>query len=412
MDITDEALTDYFEAVLPHLDERQRRLNVGAVAVMLGRGGKTKVSELTGMSRSTVTRGANEIEAGVEVTDRVRAEGAGDKPAIEKQPGLWDAIDKLVSPTTRGHPMSTLRWTLKSTYELSREVTDQGFEASAELVRRLLAQNGYSLQAPAKEAEGRTHPDRDGQFRYVADLSEAFITAGDPVISVDTKKKETLGNKSNGGIEYQPKGEPVRTDVHDFPDPVLGKAIPYGVYDVANNEGWVSVGDTADTSEFAVAAIAKWWDTLGKHKFPNAKRLLITADCGGSNGYRVRAWKWHLARLAQETGLEITVAHYPPGTSKWNRIEHRMFSFITINWRGRPLTNIRTVVELISATTTQKGLTIQAAYDAHVYPKGVKITDTCRAPLSLVMVVSLVVGTGFGRAAVLAVVGGGGRVWF
>ncbi|HMS49791.1 MAG TPA: ISAzo13 family transposase, partial [Candidatus Microthrix sp.] len=394
MDITDEALTDYFEAVLPHLDERQRRLNVGAVAVMLGRGGKTKVSELTGMSRSTVTRGANEIEAGVEVTDRVRAEGAGDKPAIEKQPGLWDAIDKLVSPTTRGHPMSTLRWTLKSTYELSREVTDQGFEASAELVRRLLAQNGYSLQAPAKEAEGRTHPDRDGQFRYVADLSEAFITAGDPVISVDTKKKETLGNKSNGGIEYQPKGEPVRTDVHDFPDPVLGKAIPYGVYDVANNEGWVSVGDTADTSEFAVAAIAKWWDTLGKHKFPNAKRLLITADCGGSNGYRVRAWKWHLARLAQETGLEITVAHYPPGTSKWNRIEHRMFSFITINWRGRPLTNIRTVVELISATTTQKGLTIQAAYDAHVYPKGVKITDTCRAPLSLVMVVSLVVGTG------------------
>ena len=412
MDITDEALTDYFEAVLPHLDERQRRLNVGAVAVMLGRGGKTKVSELTGMSRSTVTRGANEIEAGVEVTDRVRAEGAGDKPAIEKQPGLWDAIDKLVSPTTRGHPMSTLRWTLKSTYELSREVTDQGFEASAELVRRLLAQNGYSLQAPAKEAEGRTHPDRDGQFRYVADLSEAFITAGDPVISVDTKKKETLGNKSNGGIEYQPKGEPVRTDVHDFPDPVLGKAIPYGVYDVANNEGWVSVGDTADTSEFAVAAIAKWWDTLGKHKFPNAKRLLITADCGGSNGYRVRAWKWHLARLAQETGLEITVAHYPPGTSKWNRIEHRMFSFITINWRGRPLTTIRTVVELISATTTQKGLTIQAAYDAHVYPKGVKITDTCRAPLSLVMVVSLVVGTGFGRAAVLAVVGGGGRVWF
>ncbi|MBK7167459.1 MAG: ISAzo13 family transposase [Candidatus Microthrix sp.] len=376
MDITDEALTGYFEAVLPHLDERQRRLNVGAVAVMLGRGGKTKVSELTGMSRSKVTRGANEVEAGAEVTDRVRAEGAGDKPAVEKQPGLWDAIDNLVSPTTRGHPMSTLRWTLKSTYELSRQVTDQGFEASAELVRRLLAQNGYSLQAPAKEAEGRTHPDRDGQFRYVADLSEAFITAGDPVISVDTKKKETLGNKSNGGVEYQPQGEPVRTDVHDFPDPVLGKAIPYGVYDVANNEGWVSVGDTADTSEFAVAAIAKWWDTLGRHRFPNAKRLLITADCGGSNGYRVRAWKWHLAQLSADTGLEITVTHYPPGTSKWNKIEHRMFSFITINWRGRPLTNIRTVVELISATTTQKGLTIQAAYDAHVYPKGVKITDT------------------------------------
>jgi transposase len=281
VDITDEALTGYFEAVLPHLDERQRRLSVGAMAVMIGRGGRTKVANLTGMSRSTVTRGANEIENGVEVTDRVRAEGAGDKPAIEKQPGLWEAIDKLVGPTTRGHPMSTLRWTLKSTYELSREVKAQGFEASAELVRRLLAQNGYSLQAPAKQAEGSTHPDRDGQFHYLGELVDASIEAGDPVVSVDTKKKETLGNKSNGGTEYQPKGEPIETDVHDFPDPILGKAIPYGVYDVANNEGWVSVGDTADTSEFAVAAIGKWWDTLGKHKFPDATRLLITADCGG-----------------------------------------------------------------------------------------------------------------------------------
>ncbi len=376
MDVTDEALTAYFEAVLPHLDERQRRLNAGAMAIMLGRGGRTRVAESTGMSRSTVIKGANEIENGAEVTDRVRAEGAGDKPAVEKQPGLWEAIEKLVSPTTRGHPMSALLWTLKSTYELSREVKAQGFEASAELVRQLLAQHGYSLQAPSKQAEGTTHPDRDGQFRYLAELLDAFIGTGDPVISVDTKKKELLGNKSNGGTEYQPKGDPVRTDVHDFPDPALGKAIPYGVYDVTNNDGWVSVGDTADTSEFAVAAIAKWWDTLGKHKFPDAKRLLITADCGGSNGYRVRAWKWHLAQLAQRTGLEITVAHYPPGTSKWNKIEHRMFSFITINWRGRPLTNIRTVVKLISATTTQGGLTIQAAYDAHVYPKGVKITDT------------------------------------
>ena len=376
MDVTDEALTADFEAVLPHLDERQRRLNAGAMAIMLGRGGRTRVAESTGMSRSTVIKGANEIENGAEVTDRVRAEGAGDKPAVEKQPGLWEAIEKLVSPTTRGHPMSALLWTLKSTYELSREVKAQGFEASAELVRQLLAQHGYSLQAPSKQAEGTTHPDRDGQFRYLAELVDAFIGTGDPVISVDTKKKELLGNKSNGGTEYQPKGDPVRTDVHDFPDPALGKAIPYGVYDVTNNDGWVSVGDTADTSEFAVAAIAKWWDTLGKHKFPDAKRLLITADCGGSNGYRVRAWKWHLAQLAQRTGLEITVAHYPPGTSKWNKIEHRMFSFITINWRGRPLTNIRTVVKLISATTTQGGLTIQAAYDAHVYPKGVKITDT------------------------------------
>ena len=369
MDITDEALTSYFEAVLPHLDERQRRLNAGAIAIMLGRGGRTRVAQSAGMSRSTVIKGANEIVNGAEVTDRVRAEGAGDKPAVEKQPGLWEAIEKLVSPTTRGHPMSTLLWTLKSTYELSREVKAQGFEASAELVRQLLAQHGYSLQAPSKQAEGKMHPDRDGQFRYVAELVDAFMSTGDPVVSVDTKKKELLGNKSNGGTEYQPKGDPVRTDVHDFPDPALGKAIPYGVYDVTNNDGWVSVGDTADTSEFAIAAIGKWWDTLGKHRFPDATRLLITADCGGSNGYRVRAWKWHLAQLAQRTGLEITVAHYPPGTSKWNKIEHRMFSFITINWRGRPLTNIRTVVKLISATTTQGGLTIQAAYDAHVYPK-------------------------------------------
>jgi transposase len=375
VEITDEALKDCLGAVLPHLDERQRRLCAGAVAEMVGRGGRTKVAKLTGMSRSTVIKGANEIVAGAEVSDRVREEGAGDKPAIEKQPGLWEAIEELVSPTTRGHPMSALRWTLKSTYELSREVKAQGFVASAELVRRLLAQNGYSLQAPSKQAEGSTNPDRDGQFHYLGGLVDAFLDSGDPVLSVDTKKKELLGNKSNGGTEYQPKGEPVRTDVHDFPDPALGKAIPYGVYDVANNEGWVSVGDTADTSEFAVAAIEKWWDTLGKHKFPNATRLLITADCGGSNGYRVRAWKWHLARLAERTGLDITVCHYPPGTSKWNKIEHRMFSFITINWRGRPLTNIRTVVELISATTTQGGLTIQAAYDAHVYPKGVKITD-------------------------------------
>ena len=336
MDITDEALTSYFEAVLPHLDERQRRLNAGAIAIMLGRGGRTRVAQSAGMSRSTVIKGANEIVNGAEVTDRVRAEGAGDKPAVEKQPGLWEAIEKLVSPTTRGHPMSTLLWTLKSTYELSREVKAQGFEASAELVRQLLAQHGYSLQAPSKQAEGKMHPDRDGQFRYVAELVDAFMSTGDPVVSVDTKKKELLGNKSNGGTEYQPKGDPVRTDVHDFPDPALGKAIPYGVYDVTNNDGWVSVGDTADTSEFAIAAIGKWWDTLGKHRFPDATRLLITADCGGSNGYRVRAWKWHLA---------------------------------TINWRGRPLTNIRTVVKFISATTTQGGLTIQAAYDAHVYPK-------------------------------------------
>jgi hypothetical protein len=241
----------------------------------------------------------------------------------------------------------------------------------------MLHQLGYSLQAPSKQNEGTTHPDRDGQFQYLNGLVGERLAANEPVISVDTKKKELIGNFSNGGREWHPEGEPTRTNVHDFPDAALGehtKAIPYGVYDVANNEGWVNVGDTADTARFAVASIRRWWDTLGKARFPNATRLLITADAGGSNGYRVRAWKWHLAKFAAETGLEVTVVHYPPGTSKWNKIEHRLFSFISINWRGKPLTDMRTIVELIAATTTQTGLTVQAGYDSGGYPIGEKIT--------------------------------------
>ena len=330
------------------------------------------------MSSHTVWKAAKEVRSGVEPSDRVRAPGAGDKPAIDKQPGLLEALDELVHPETRGTPMSGLRWTLKSTYELARELTGQGFKVSAELVRRLLHQMGYSLQAPAKEAEGTTHPDRDGQFRYLNDLVGDRLTAGEPVISVDTKKKELIGSYANGGTEWQPAGEPERVNVHDFADPALGefaKAIPYGVYDVGNDEGWVNVGDTADTAEFAVESIRRWWNTLGRYRFPNTKRLLITADAGGSNGYRVRAWKKHLADLAAETGLEICVCHYPPGTSKWNKIEHRLFSFISMNWRGRPLTDIRTIVELIASTTTTTGLTVQATYDPNWYKKGVKITD-------------------------------------
>jgi hypothetical protein len=271
--------------------------------------------------------------------------------------------------------MSRLRWTSKSSTKLADELVRQGFAVSSRTVLRLLHRLGYSLQANAKVTEGRQHPDRDAQFHYLNDFADRFIDDGQPVISVDTKKKELIGDYANGGAEWSPTGEPERVQVHDFADRALGehaKAIPYGIYDVANDEGWVNVGDTA---EFAVESIRRWWDQMGTSRFPDAERLLITADAGGSNGYRLRAWKVQLARLAADTGLSITVCHYPPGTSKWNRIEHRMFSFITMNWRGRPLTSLRTIIELISATETTTGLSIRADYDSHWYPTGIKVTN-------------------------------------
>ena len=378
MELTGEGLAGFFEVVVPHLNERQRRVVGGAMAEALGRGGQARVVEASLMSSSTIAKAVAEVRAGVEPSDRQRVTGGGDRPAIDKQPGLLEALDELVHPDTRGTPMSALRWTLKSTYQLAGDLQARGFRVSAELVRRLLHDMGYSLQAPAKQNEGSAHPDRDGQFNHLNALAGERLASGDPVISVDTKKKELIGNYANGGTESHPGGEPTRTNVHDFADRALGefaKAIPYGVYDIANNHGWVNVGDTADTAEFALHSIRSWWNALGQERFPDTTRLMITADAGGSNGYRVRAWKWHLAQLAAETGLEITVCHYPPGTSKWNKIEHRLFSFISMNWRGRPLTDIRTIVELIAATTTETGLTVQAAYDPEWYPKGVKITD-------------------------------------
>ena len=378
MELSSDGLAGFFETVIPVLNERQRRVVAGAMAEALGRGGQARVVEASSMSSSTIAKAVAEVRAGVVPSDRQRATGGGDKPAIDKQPGLLVALDELVHPDTRGTPMSALRWTLKSTYELARELTGQGFGVSAELVRRLLHDMGYSLQAPAKQNEGSAHPDRDGQFNHLNTLATQRLAAGEPVISVDTKKKELIGNYANGGTEWQPTGEPERVKVHDFADRALGefaKAIPYGVYDIANNQGWVNVGDSADTAEFAVNSIRRWWMTLGQDRFPDATRLMITADAGGSNGYRLRAWKWHLAQLAAETGLTITVCHYPPGTSKWNKIEHRLFSFISMNWRGRPLTDIRTIVELIAATTTETGLTVQAVYDSDWYERGVKITD-------------------------------------
>ena len=383
MEANRDELARFFTTVLPHLNEVQRRVVAGAISLGLGHGGKSAVAEASGMSRNTVIKAEREVEAGTEPSMRQRALGGGDVKAEEKQPGLLQALDELVNPLTRGNPMSFLRWTSKSTAKLADDLVRQGFKITDDTVARILRSLGYSLQAPAKQKEGAAHADRDAQFVYLNDEVARFAEAGQPVISVDTKKKELVGEFSNGGREYHPIGEPTRTKTHDFVDKELGRAVPYGVYDVANDEGWVSVGDSADTSSFAVEAIRRWWAEMGKARFPNATKLLVTADAGGSNGYRVRLWKIELARLAEETGLEITVAHYPPGTSKWNRIEHKMFSFISMNWRGRPLVSYRTIIELIAATTTTRGLTIQAEADRNVYETGAKVTDAELAAVPL-----------------------------
>ena len=361
----------------------QRRVIAGAMSQSLGRGGKSAVAEASGMSRNTVIKAEREVGDGVEPSSRQRALGGGDIKAEDKQPGLLEALDELVNPDTRGNPMSYLRWTSKSTAKLADDLVRQGFKITDDTVGRILRSLGYSLQAPVKQKEGTAHPDRDAQFVYLNAEVRAFAEAGEPVISVDTKKKELVGEFSNNGREYHPSGEPTRTKTHDFIDKELGRAVPYGVYDVMNDEGWVSVGDSADTASFAVEAIRRWWASMGRQRFGNATKLLVTADAGGSNGHRVRLWKIELAKLAAETGLEITVAHYPPGTSKWNRIEHKMFSFISMNWRGRPLVSYRTIIELISATTTTKGLTIRAEADLNEYETGTKVSDVDLAAVPL-----------------------------
>ena len=375
MEASREELARFFSTVLPHLNEVQRRVVTGAMSVALGRGGKSAVAETSGMSRNTVIKAEREVVADIEPSDRQRAVGGGRSKAEVKQSGLMRALDELVHPTTRGNPMSFLRWTSKSTGNLADELVRQGFKITDDTVGRILKDLGYSLQAPAKEKEGTAHPDRDAQFRYLNKQVGVFMKAGQPVISVDTKKKELVGEFSNYGREFHPTGEPTRTSTHDFVDKELGRAVPYGVYDLANDEGWVSVGDTADTASFAVEAIRRWWYSMGRPRFPDATKLLITADGGGSNGHRVKLWKVELAKLAAETGLEITACHYPPGTSKWNQIEHKMFSFISMNWRGRPLVSYRTIIELISATTTAKGLTIRAEEDLNYYETGTKVSD-------------------------------------
>jgi hypothetical protein len=375
VELGEEGLSRFFSLTSSFLDERQRRLQAASMAEVLGRGGQARVAEAAGVSRNTIIAGAKELAEGPMLRSRVRRAGAGPKRRIDVDSDLLVVLDSLVEPESRGDPMSPLRWTLKSTRVLAAELTRLGHKVGANLVGDLLHYLGYSLQANAKVTEGHQHPDRDGQFRYINERAKAHMAAGQPVISVDSKKKENVGDYANVGKEWEPEGQPVRVGTHDFPDPETGKAIPYGVLDIGANEGWVNVGDDHDTPAFAVASIARWWQRMGKDRYPDATALLVTADAGGSNSYRSRAWKVELAKLAATIGLVITVCHMPPGTSKWNKIEHRLFSFITMNWRGKPLTTYRTVVELIAATTTRTGLKVQADLDTGHYPTGVKITD-------------------------------------
>ena len=379
-----EGLEGFFGLMFDHLDEKQRRLLAGGMARLLGRGGLTVVAETSGMSRNTVIDGAKAFDAREAPTGRVRAEGGG-RPRLEDiDSTLLGDLDDLVEPDARGDPMSPLRWTLKSTRQLARALNDMGHQIGYRMVGYLLHEMGYSLQATAKVVEGAQHPDRNGQFEYINTLAGVRLAAGQPVISVDCKKKELVnGRKANAGREWQPHGRPVRVDVHDFPDAEVPKAIPYGVFDVGANEGWVSVGDDHDTAAFAVNAIRRWWQSMGHDRYPNATSLLVTADAGGSNGYRNKLWKVELAKLAAETGLTITACHYPPGTSKWNKIEHRMFSYITKNWRGNPLTSYQVIVELVAGTTTETGLRILAEWDQGHYPTGTDITAAELAALPL-----------------------------
>jgi len=378
------AIKARFEALAPVLDERGRRLFAASEARAAGHGGVVAVSLATGIARSTIDRGLADLRSGAVMSSpRVRRPGGGGKPAIKTQPGLLAALNELVEPSIRGDPEAALRWVSKSQRRLSAALAERGFTAGQKLVGRLLKRLGFSLQANAKTREGTSHPDRNAQFEHINAEVKAFQAAGEPVISVDTKKKEPVGDFKNGGRELRPKGQPEPVRVHDFVIPELGKVAPYGVYDVAANDGWVNLGISHDTAAFAVESIRRWWHALGAARYPTAKRLLITADCGGSNGNRVRLWKRELQVLADELRIEITVNHLPPGTSKWNRIEHRLFAFITMNWRAKPLVSYLVIIQLIASTTTDTGLTVACQLDANAYEKGIKISDAEMAALNL-----------------------------
>ena len=372
-----------YTALSPHLDERNRRLMVAAETVALGPRSLSAVSLATGVARTTIMRGIKELPQAVPLADGlVRRGGAGRKRAVDKDPTLRADLEGLVEPGSRGDPQSPLRWTCKSTRKLASHLVEMGHQIGPSLVRRLLGEMGYSLQSNRKVLEGSNHPDRNEQFEHINAVSTAHLAAREPVISVDTKKKELVGPYKNGGKELRPKGDPESVLVHDFINE-LGRVNPYGVYDVGQNTGWVNVGIDHDTAAFAVESIRRWWTTMGAAVYPNATKLLITADGGGSNGYRVRLWKFELQRLADETGLELTVCHFPPGTSKWNKIEHRLFSFITQNWRGKPLISYQAIVELIAATTTAKGLTVRSVLDESTYEKGRTVSDAEMATINV-----------------------------
>ena len=379
---SDQVLADKFAAFLPHLDEKQRRLYAAAEARALGYGGITRVARASGLSRPTIYQGLRDLDQ-PPTPGRVRR-GGGGRPAIhDRDPALQGALDALIEPDTRGDPESPLRWTCKSTRQLAAALTAQGHPVSHSTVADLLRAADYSLQAPAKTLEGRQHPDRDAQFGYLNEQTKAFQAQGQPVISVDTKKKELVGAFRNGGREWQPAGAPELVQVHDFPDPTVGKAIPYGLYDVTQNTGWVTVGQDHDTARFAVATIARWWEVVGRPTYPQADQLLICADGGGSNGSRLRLWQAELQRFASATGVTVTVCHLPPGTSKWNKIEHRLFAHISMNWRGRPLVSHEAIVDLIGATTTRTGLRVRAERDTRSYPTKVVVSNGEMAALAL-----------------------------
>jgi len=379
-----------FDALAPFLDERGRRLFAASEARAAGRGGVVAVSRATGIARSTIDRGLADLRTGAaRLGNRVRRRGGGSKPAIVTQPGLLEALNELVQSSIRGDPEATLVWVSKSQRHLSAALAERGFTVGQKLVGRLLNRLGFSLQANAKTREGASHPDRNGQFEHINTKVKAFQAAGEPAISVDTKKKELVGDFKNGGRELRPKGQPEPVRVHDFVIPELGKAVPYGIYDIADNAGWVNLGISHDTAAFAVESIRRWWHELGATRYPTATRLLINADCGGSNGVRLRLWKRELQVLADELGIAITVCHLPPGTSKWNKIEHRLFAFITQNWRGKPLVSYQVIpgsspgTQLIANTTTDTGLTVACRLDANAYEKGIKVSDAEMATLNI-----------------------------
>jgi len=376
-----------YHTLRPEMDERMRRQWAAAEARELGRGGVTLVARACGLSRTTITAGLHELQlpelARQAEAMRVRRPGGGRRALSQTDPELLEALERLIDPVTRGDPMSPLRWTCKSTRRLAEELSAQRHPVSAPTVAALLRQAGYSLQANAKTREGTSHPDRDAQFRHINDTVRRFLDRDQPAISVDTKKKELVGDFKNGGREWRPQGQPEPVRMHDFLDKTKGKAIPYGVYDILNNQGWVSVGIDHDTAQFAANSIRRWWREMGRRRFPRARQLLITAEGGGSNGYRSRLWKVALQQLADDLDMRLTVCHFPPGTSKWNKIEHRLFSFITQNWRGRPLVSHQAIVSLIAATTTRTGLVVKATLDTNRYETRLKVSDAELARLKI-----------------------------